>query len=103
PGEGRQRGMGPRPGGAPAPGTPRPATVKVAAEDGTVSVREVTVGVSNRVQAQILSGLEEGERVVAGIKQPETKRAASTGQQQPPGGFGGPPGMGPAPGGGTRR
>jgi len=104
PGEGRQRGMGPRSGGAaPAPGTPRAATVKVAAEDGTVSEREVTVGVSSRVQAQILSGLEEGERVVAGIKQPETKRAASTGQQQPPGGFGGPPGMGPAAGGGARR
>ena len=104
PGEARQRPMGPRSGNAPAPGTPRPATVKVAAEDGSVSEREVTVGFSSRVQAQILSGLEEGERVVAGIKQPDApKRAGSQQQQQPPGGFG-PPGMGAGPAtGGARR
>lgn len=105
PGEARQRPMGPRFGASPAPGTPRTATVKVAAEDGSVSEREVTVGISSRVQAQILSGLEEGERVVAGIKQPDApKRAAGAQQQQqPPGGFG--PGMGagaPAAGGARR-
>lgn len=43
----------------------RRATVQVVAEDGRGSPREVEIGVSNRIQAQILSGLQEGERVVS--------------------------------------
>ncbi|MES2534195.1 MAG: efflux RND transporter periplasmic adaptor subunit [Pseudomonadota bacterium] len=78
----------------------RKATVKIAAVDGSVSEREVTVGVSNRVQAQILSGLEEGDRVVAGIKQPDTPRRAAAPAAQAPG-FGTAPTGGPA--GGARR
>jgi len=102
-GEPRSRSMGPRGGaGAPAPGTPRTATVKVAAEDGSLTEREVTIGVSSRVQAQILSGLQEGERVVAGVKQPDTPRRTNANPQQPqPGGMG--PGMGAGAGGGPRR
>ncbi|NMG17755.1 RND transporter MFP subunit [Aromatoleum bremense] len=52
----------------PASGTagPRHRTVRVAAADGTLQERRVEVGVSNRVQAQVLSGLEEGDRVVSG-------------------------------------
>ena len=96
--EGRPRG-GPRQGAEQRAGQPRPATVKVAAADGGIAEREVTVGVSNRVQAQILSGLEEGERVVAGTKQPESqqRRAAAA---QGPGGM--PPGMGVGAPGGRR-
>jgi len=57
---------------------PRQATVKVEGADGSVQEREITVGISNRVQAQVLSGLAEGERVVAGIKQPDPpKREAA--------------------------
>ena len=72
--------------------------MKVADGDNVVE-RDVVVGVSSRVQAQILSGLNEGERVVVGIKQPEAKRAAFTpsagaGANMPPGA-----GMGPGPGG----
>lgn len=44
----------------------RPATVTVVKDDGALETRNVTVGVSDRVTAAILSGLEEGERVVAG-------------------------------------
>ncbi len=48
-------------GGSPT----RRATAQVVAAGGGFSPREVEVGVSNRIQAQILSGLEEGERVLA--------------------------------------
>jgi len=41
-------------------------TVRVAAANGTLEERRVEVGVVNRVQAQVLSGLDEGERVVSG-------------------------------------
>lgn len=56
-----------RPAGADAAAAgrpPRKATVQVLAGDGSMSLREVEVGVSNRIQAQVLSGLSEGERVV---------------------------------------
>jgi len=62
---GEARPARPRP---PTSGTagPRHRTVRVAAADGTLQERRVEVGVSNRVQAQVLSGLEEGDRVVSG-------------------------------------
>ena len=62
-----------------ATATPRRAIVKVApaADSTTVVEREVTVGVASRVNAEILSGLNEGERIVAGIKVPEAPRAAA--------------------------
>ncbi len=72
-------------------GTPRPrqeggerparrATVQIVGDDGSISAREVTVGVSNRIQAQIVSGLNEGERVVSVAAQ----AAARPGQSTPP-------------------
>jgi macrolide-specific efflux system membrane fusion protein len=44
------------------------ALVSVVGADGSVTDREVKVGVMNRVSAQILSGLEPGELVVIGSK-----------------------------------
>jgi macrolide-specific efflux system membrane fusion protein len=44
----------------------RPAVVRVAKADGTIENRDVRVGVASRVTAQIVSGLEPGERVVVG-------------------------------------
>lgn len=41
------------------------ATVRVLGADGKLQAREVKLGLSNRVQAQVLSGLEPGERVAA--------------------------------------
>ncbi|THF64725.1 efflux RND transporter periplasmic adaptor subunit [Pseudothauera nasutitermitis] len=59
----------------------RRATVKVL-QDGEVVEREVRVGVTSRVAAQVLDGLSEGERVVAGARQ---SGAQTGGQGQPPG------------------
>jgi macrolide-specific efflux system membrane fusion protein len=44
----------------------RQRTVRVATADGAIEERRVEVGVSNRVQAQVVSGLAEGDRVVSG-------------------------------------
>ena len=73
---------------------PRAATVTIAKDDGTRETREVTVGVTDRVNAAVLSGLNEGEKVVAGL---QTADAGGGNQRRPqqPGGFR-PPG---APGG----
>jgi macrolide-specific efflux system membrane fusion protein len=42
------------------------ATVRVVKDDGSIERRDVRVGLVSRVSAQILSGLEVGERVVVG-------------------------------------
>ncbi|ENO88618.1 periplasmic protein of efflux system, partial [Thauera linaloolentis 47Lol = DSM 12138] len=84
----------PREGGGPPregmqfAGGPRQATVKVLRPDNTIEERGIAIGVSNRVAAQVLSGLEEGDKVVAGS-------AASGGSGQP--GANRPPMMGPGP------
>jgi len=74
-GGGRRGGAGaeaqPAQGGAAAQAggvRARPATVTVAKDDGTQEVRNVLVGVTDRVNAEIVSGLVEGEKVVAGIE-----------------------------------
>ncbi len=46
------------------------ALVSVVGANGKVAVREVKVGVMNRVSAQILSGIEPGETVVIGSRAP---------------------------------
>ncbi|MEY4641696.1 MAG: hypothetical protein RLZZ227_1690 [Pseudomonadota bacterium] len=66
-GAGFARG-GPR--GGPNAG-PRPALVTVINADGTQEERQVMVGLTSRVAAEILSGLKEGEQVVAGVMQPD--------------------------------
>lgn len=75
----------------------RTGTVKVIGKDGNIEQRKVELGVTNRVQMQVLSGLEEGDTVILGIKlPPSTKRPASPANQQggmPPG-MGGPSGRG---------
>jgi len=47
----------------------RKAMVEVLGEDGAHESREVTIGVVSRVSAEVRSGLEPGEQVVAGIIQ----------------------------------
>lgn len=75
----------------------RQAKVKLMREDGTVEEREITIGISNRVHAEVLSGLKEGERVIAGTREAETQRSAASqqgtgvGQPQRLGGPGGMP------------
>lgn len=46
----------------------RSATVRVRNEAGSVEEREVRIGVTSRVSAQVLSGLDEGDKVVAGAR-----------------------------------
>ncbi|NIM43467.1 MAG: efflux RND transporter periplasmic adaptor subunit [Hydrogenophaga sp.] len=96
---------GPAPRGARGP---RQAKVKVMKDDGTIEEREVTIGISNRVHAEVLSGLKEGERVVAGTRETEPRNNSSNQQGSPlgqqgmrgPGGPGGLPMAAPA---GARR
>ena len=64
-GGGRGGAVSPAPG---QPVQPRRATVKVWDEaTQTTTEREVLVGLTSRVNAEILSGLEPGEQVVAGV------------------------------------
>ena len=46
---------------------PAQGTVKVENARGALEDRKVVLGVANRVQAQVLEGLQEGERVVSGV------------------------------------
>jgi macrolide-specific efflux system membrane fusion protein len=80
----------------------RRATVKLLTAAGTLEDRPVELGVSNRVQTQVLSGLAEGDQVVAGIRLPPAAQRSSS-QSQPGGGLQqNPGGMPPGMGGGTR-
>jgi macrolide-specific efflux system membrane fusion protein len=82
-----------RPGGrraalaAAEPGVPRNATVTVVKDDGTREDRNVTVGVTSRVAAEVLSGLTVGEQVVAGILQANAPAAPAQQGGFPGGGF----------------
>lgn len=63
----------------------RPALVKVMSENGKIEERNVMVGVTNRVQAEITEGLKEGEMVVSGSSRPTQAKAASGGMGMGPG------------------
>ena len=69
---------------------PRPATVTVVKDDGTQETRNVTVGVTDRVTAEILSGLEEGEKIVEGVQTANARGVRPAGRA---GGIGTPPGV----------
>ena len=60
------------------------ALVSVVGADGKVTDREVKVGVMNRVSAQIVSGLEPGEKVVIGTRAPSAAAPAKTGSPLAP-------------------
>jgi macrolide-specific efflux system membrane fusion protein len=62
----------------------RPARVRVVDAAGQVEVRPVTVGLDNKVTAEIVSGLTVGERVVTGQRLPATTSAARAGGPPPP-------------------
>lgn len=52
---------------------PRHATVQLVRDDGSIVTREVVIGATDRVNAEVISGLAEGDRVVAGIVQPKVE------------------------------
>jgi macrolide-specific efflux system membrane fusion protein len=60
------------------------AYVQVVLDNGETERREVRIGVTSRIAAEVLSGLKEGDQVVAGVLQ---SRAESQGQQGQGGGF----------------
>lgn len=70
--------------------TPRNGTVKIIDKDGKVEQRKVELGVINRVQMQVLSGLSEGDTVIIGMKLPPSAKRTQAAAQ--PGGL--PPAMG---------
>ncbi len=61
---------------------PRPAMVTVVKDDGTREERQVMVGLTSRVDAEIISGLREGEQVIAGVRQADTGTDNQQQQQQ---------------------
>jgi macrolide-specific efflux system membrane fusion protein len=63
---GRRGRPGAAPGEMPAR---RVASVRVIGADGIEQERSVVIGISSRVSAEVISGLTEGEQVVAGILQ----------------------------------
>ena len=58
--------------------------VTVQQDDGQLELRDVRIGVNNRIQAEVLQGLEEGERVVLHTTS-QANRTANTETQRMPG------------------
>jgi len=46
------------------------ATVRVVGEEGDDQSREVRLGITDRIFREVLDGLAEGEKVIAGIQEP---------------------------------
>jgi macrolide-specific efflux system membrane fusion protein len=63
--------------------------VEVIGADGRRERRQVRVGVSNRVDAEIIEGLSEGEIVVASVRKTDVASAQQSRQVRPGGGPGG--------------
>lgn len=57
----------------------RQGTVKVIDADGQIEQRSVEVGVTNRVQMQVVNGLKEGDEVIVGLKLPPSAAHAQNG------------------------
>lgn len=88
-----RRKRGPRKGLPGAEAKPQPAVVQVMDAKGNLAERNIVIGISNRVQVQVLEGLQEGEIVVSGMRQLDkpTAGGAAMGQggQGAPGAGGG--------------
>lgn len=82
----RRRRDGAGPAGAPPAdaGGPRerPRMVQVLKADGTIEDRRIMIGVSDRVNAEVVSGLNEGDQVVVGRKPSSGQLKAQQQQQQ---------------------
>lgn len=93
----RKRGQRRAPPSATDEVKPQPATVQVMDEKGNLTERNIMVGISSRVRVQVLEGLQEGEKIVSGMRQQEKANSSSQGAMP------GAPGMGGAGGGGGAR
>lgn len=87
---------GPRGGNQPGTVRERRGTVMVKGADGKLVAHDVVIGVTNRVHGEVLSGLKEGDEVVAGKREAEAAAApqGNTNNNNRQGGFQGgfPPG-----------
>lgn len=91
--EGRRK-RGPR-RGLPVAGAevkPQPAVVQVMDAKGNLTERNIVIGISNRVQVQVLEGLQEDETIVSGMRQLE--KPATSGGAMGQGAPGAPSGAG---------
>ena len=55
-------------------------TVEVQEAKGVIASRKVTIGLNNRVNAEVLSGLNEGDKVVTGRVEPGSRNTAGGGR-----------------------
>jgi macrolide-specific efflux system membrane fusion protein len=83
----RQRSSGGGNDGAPRT---RQVTVKVLEENGKIADRSIEVGVTNRIVAQVVNGLSEGDKVVSGLTSSEARPGANSGSGVPRQMMGGP-------------
>ncbi len=70
---------------APLPSGAKRYWVQVVKSDGRIERRTVVVGVSNRVTAQVISGLSEGEQVVVGNASGAPQSSTGTAERAPVG------------------
>src|SRR5262249_7842587 len=63
------------PGAGPRPAQRRNGTVMVKLADGNLEARRIVYGVTNRVHAEVLEGLKEGEVVIVGRSEAESAAA----------------------------
>lgn len=84
--EGRQPGQGSAAGRGEMPRVSK-GTVQVRNAQGVLESREVETGVTNRVQVQIIKGLQEGEEVVIGQSARQNTGATGAGIGGMPGGM----------------
>ncbi|MBI1203241.1 MAG: efflux RND transporter periplasmic adaptor subunit [Rhodopseudomonas sp.] len=61
--------------------------VKVVGSDGAIATRQVRIGLDDKITAQVLSGLTQGERVVTGEKTSATTTSSRVPGGPPPMGF----------------
>lgn len=54
------------------PTATRAAEVRVMKSKNVIETRQVEVGVSNRIQAEIISGVTEGEMIITGVQKPKS-------------------------------
>lgn len=66
----------------------RQGTVRVIGRDGQIEQRTVEVGVTNRVQMQVVSGLKEGDEVIVGLKLPPSAQGQNGGSARTSGAAG---------------
>lgn len=61
----------------------RQSSVNVVLEDGTIETRKVELGVSNRVNIEIISGVQEGEKLAIKTMESRNKTNTQTRQKMP--------------------